>query len=167
MVRQAPSRPQLKRDPLDSSGRPMALRHLLMALGVPTPFCVGAQAPPRTPAPPPAQINCDSAMTTLDMGRCANRAFDVAERELHRYLLEARHLTANRALLDSAQTAWLKYRDVACRAAGSQHEGGSMGPLTVRRCQLRLMQLRTHDLWGDYLRNTTSTLSEPRLDVRR
>ena len=129
------------------------LRSLLLTVWLTAPLTLRAQDSLRAA--------CDTAITTLDMRRCVSRDLDEAERQLQRYLREARRHAADRALLDSAETAWAQYRDVACRAAGSQYQGGTMMPLVVLGCRLALTRNRTHELWDHYLR-VDEVLPEPR-----
>jgi uncharacterized protein YecT (DUF1311 family) len=107
-------------------------------------------------------MSCDSAMTTIDMSRCASRALEQAKRDLNRYLQEARRLAASRALLDSAQTAWERYREITCRAAGREYEGGTMKPVVVLNCLLDLTRRRLHELYDNYLRTSDTALPEPK-----
>jgi len=99
------------------------IRRYLVAIALAVPTALEAQDSLR--------VACDSAMTTIDMRRCASRDLESAQRDLQRYLQEARRVAANRAQLDSSQAAWVRYRDVACRAAASEYEGGTMQPLVV------------------------------------
>ncbi len=74
-----------------------------------------------------------------------------AEKELGRYLEAARRIARPPAALDSAQAAWVSYRDQACRAAAGQYEGGSLQPVVALDCRLRLTRERTFELWRAYL----------------
>ncbi len=107
-------------------------------------------------------MSCDSALTTVDMRRCASQALEQAKRDLNRYLQEARRLTAKRALLDSAQTAWERYREITCRAAGDEHQGGTMKPLVVLNCLLDLTRGRLHEVYDHHLRTSHTALPEPK-----
>ncbi len=118
-------------------------------------------APPALRGQDSLTAGCDTAVTTLDMRRCVSRDLESAQRDLQRYLQESRRIAANRALLDSAQTAWERYRDLACRAAASEYDGGTMMPLVVLTCRLTITRHRTHDLWDDYLRESEA-LPEPK-----
>jgi uncharacterized protein YecT (DUF1311 family) len=118
--------------------------------------------PSRLAAQDSAPISCDRAVTTMDMRRCASRALEQAKRDLSRYIEEARRLAANRALLDSAQAAWERFREMTCRAAGSQREGGTMKPVVVLNCLLDLTRRRLREVYDDYLRTSTTVLPEPK-----
>src|SRR2546428_13536472 len=75
-----------------------------------------------------SRASCDSAATAVNVRRCFEHALQTAERDLQRYVDEARRRAANRTLLDSAEVAWRRYRDLACRAAGHQERRGSTPP---------------------------------------
>jgi uncharacterized protein YecT (DUF1311 family)/heat shock protein HslJ len=57
--------------------------------------------------------------------------------------------TAIAALLQ-AERAWLTYRDVQCKAAGQQYEGGSIRPLIQSQCLTTLTEHRIADLKSVY-----------------
>src|SRR2546425_13300283 len=130
------------------------LRFFFMALALLVPSVVGAQDSSR--------VACESATTTIEMRRCISRGLQAAERDLQHYVEEARRRAANRALLDSAQIAWKRYRDLACRAAGNQRSGGTMQPPAVLGCLLDLTRRRIHELYEHYLRTSDTALPEPK-----
>ena len=129
------------------------MRHLLLPVLLPASL-LAAQGSTTTA--------CRDAKTTVDMERCASRDLEQAKRELDRYLQEARRLATNRALLDSAQAVWEHYRDVACRAAGSEYEGGTMKPLVMLNCLTDLARNRIRELYDHYLRTSQTSLPEPK-----
>ncbi len=130
------------------------IRRLLLLLVIMLPSKVAAQDLLPT--------SCDSATTTFDMRRCASRALEDAKRDLNRYVREARRLAAKPALLDSAQAVWERFREIACRAAGSEYEGGTMMPLVVLSCHLDLTRSRLHQVYDDYLRTSDTALPQPK-----
>lgn len=89
--------------------------------------------------------------TTAEVRLCATRALRAAEQDMKRYLAAARAVAPPAAALDGAQEAWTRYRDEACRGAGSRFEGGSLQPVAVLDCRLRLTRERTRELWRGYL----------------
>lgn len=52
--------------------------------------------------------------------------------------------------LKSAQAAWVKYRDLECRAAGQQYQGGSIQPLVVNQCLILVTEHRTEEIRQAY-----------------
>jgi len=50
------------------------------------------------------------------------------------------------ASLKEAERTWLSYRDIQCKAAAQQYEGGSMAPMIYSQCLTNLTQHRTADL---------------------
>jgi uncharacterized protein YecT (DUF1311 family) len=52
--------------------------------------------------------------------------------------------------LKQAERAWLSYRDLQCRAAGQQYEGGSMRPMIQSQCLTTLTEHRIADLKSIY-----------------
>ena len=98
--------------------------------------------------------------TTAEMRACTAERLRAAEKEMQRYLEAARQSARPPSALDSAQAAWTGYRDLACRAAGGQFEGGSLQPVVILDCRLRLTRERTLELWRAYLAES-SELPEP------
>ena len=99
--------------------------------------------------------------TTAETRICAAERLRAAEKELGRYLEAARGVARPPAALDNAQAAWAGYRDLACRGAAGQYEGGSLQPVVALDCRLRLTRERTLELWRAYLAEQ-GTLPEPR-----
>ena len=130
----------------------MLPRHLLVLI---------VALPSVLPAQDSTRFACDTAVTTIDMRRCASDTLVAVERELQRYLQEARRVTANRAQLDSSQVAWVRYRDLACRAEASEYEGGTMQPLVVLGCRTKVTRERIHQLYDGHLRTSDTKLPEP------
>ena len=89
--------------------------------------------------------------TTAEMRSCAAQKLRIAESEMERYLEGARRVARPASALDSAQAAWVAYRDQACRAAAGQYEGGSLQPVVTFDCRLRLTRERSLELWRAYL----------------
>ncbi len=54
------------------------------------------------------------------------------------------------ASLKEAERVWLSYRDIQCKAAGQQYEGGSMAPMIYSQCLTTLTEHRTADLKSIY-----------------
>ena len=54
------------------------------------------------------------------------------------------------ASLKQSERAWLAYRDLQCKAAGQQYEGGSMGPMIESQCLTTLTKHRIADLKSVY-----------------
>src|SRR5690349_15240136 len=75
-------------------------------------------------------VPCDTASTTASIHECWDRLARRADSTLKRYLAEARRVSAHRALVDSTQRVWIRYRDLNCRAAAAEYEGGSLGPVS-------------------------------------
>ena len=110
------------------------------------------------------RATCDTASTTYQMRQCASRDLTAARTELDRYLAEARRVAGKRSMLDSAQSAWERYRDISCRSAASQYEGGTMQPLVEVSCLAERTRARIRELYESYLRAADTSLPEPKND---
>lgn len=125
-------------------------------------------ASPATTTPPPDP--CEANATTVDFDTCYADQFKLADQDLnHIYrativalehdLAEARkrpddsELTYDStAILDlkSAQTAWVKYRDLHCKAAGQQVQGGSIQPIVINKCMILVTRHRIDEIRAAY-----------------
>jgi len=54
------------------------------------------------------------------------------------------------ASLKEAERAWLSYRDIQCKAAGQQYDGGSMSPMIYSQCLATLTEHRVADVKSIY-----------------
>lgn len=104
-------------------------------------------------------IDCENAMTQMDMTLCAGQAFEEADADLNDAYGQAR--AAMQAMDDAlappdrgaddalrkAQRAWVAFRDLACDAEGFVVRGGSMEQMMILTCLDRLTRQRAEDLW--------------------
>ena len=104
------------------------------------------------------------------MDRCADFQFKQADARLNRvYRSALKYMTDDLAQahergdktqiqyeqtamssLKEAERAWLSYRDIQCKAAGQQYEGGSMAHMIYSQCLATLTQHRIADLKSVY-----------------
>jgi uncharacterized protein YecT (DUF1311 family) len=54
------------------------------------------------------------------------------------------------ASLKEAERTWLSYRDIQCKAAAQQYEGGTMAPMIYSQCLTTVTEHRTADLKSIY-----------------
>jgi uncharacterized protein YecT (DUF1311 family) len=52
--------------------------------------------------------------------------------------------------LKAAQAEWVKYRDLHCRAAGQQLQGGSIQPIVVNKCMILVTRHRIDEIRAAY-----------------
>lgn len=107
-------------------------------------------------------IDCDNAITQMDMNHCADEDFKKADAQLNAQWKLTSALMKQRdadydeqfgdgragyhATLLAAQRAWLKYRDMHCQSEGYAARGGSLEPLLVSSCKAHLTRIRTAQL---------------------
>ena len=95
----------------------------------------------------------DSAVTELEMERCADRARAAADEELNRtYRSIVTQLSPTQASgLRAAQRAWIVYRDLDCTSVRAGYGGGTGATLAGLTCLARHTRDRTallYDLYG-------------------
>ncbi|MDO9581781.1 MAG: lysozyme inhibitor LprI family protein [Desulfomicrobium sp.] len=104
-------------------------------------------------------VNCNNAMTQMEITACAGMAFEAADRDLNAAYAQARDqmrqidsgLPPNQQgaeiALRDGQRAWISFRDNTCAAEGFQMRGGSGEQMLVLGCMARLTEARAEDLW--------------------
>ena len=73
-------------------------------------------------------LDCDNAMTQMEMNQCAAQAFE--RQDQYRAGLQPK----DRQALKQVQLAWIKFRDLDCRQVASIYKGGSMQPMVHAHC---------------------------------
>lgn len=103
-------------------------------------------------------IDCNSAVTQLDMTLCAKKDWEAADAELNAAYKSAmaamkqtdkdlpEDLKGAAETLRIAQRAWIPYRDSACDSYGFLARGGSMESMLVLGCRADLTRKRTSEL---------------------
>jgi uncharacterized protein YecT (DUF1311 family) len=108
--------------------------------------------------------DCAHATTQAAMNACAAQAYsasDVALNAAYRQIMaRLRDNEASRHLLQTAQRAWIGYRDAACAFAASASDGGSVHGMIVTQCVDDLTRVRVKALQA-YLHCAEGDLSCP------
>lgn len=103
-------------------------------------------------------VDCENALTQMEMTYCAEKDWQNADAELNAaykaamarmqemdgYLDE--NLKGAAAALREAQRAWIPYRDKACEAYGFLARGGTLEPQLIYACLADLTGQRTTEL---------------------
>ena len=107
------------------------------------------------------KVDCQNAVTQMDMNICANKDYEAADVELNKVYklalsatkaqdkelaaIDVNYVGAEEAL-KKAQRAWIAYRDGQCELSGFEARGGSMEPMLVSGCLAELTRARTKEL---------------------
>lgn len=104
------------------------------------------------------EVDCQNAMTQMEMTYCAEQDFAEADELLNAQYKLTRQVmkdwdaeafdgsgSAADALLAS-QRAWIAFRDTQCAFHGYQARGGTMEPMLIYGCQAELTRQRTQQL---------------------
>ena len=115
-------------------------------------------------------IDCDAALTTIEINRCAAIELDAAKAELDEYLKASfEHNSFDSELVDAlkrAQTDWQTYMSSHCDSVYTQWREGTIRGVMGISCKTKLTKQRTHELWENFLTYMDSTppvLPEPSL----
>lgn len=133
---------------------------LLLRLAAVMAFALMAAAPVR--AEP--KIDCDNAMSTVEMNECAGRDYERADAELNRVYKEALAAIPEMAVdeprfnaksweaaLRASQRAWIAYRDAECdEHVPMSWSGGTGTTVAVISCKTGLTEERTKALKEHY-----------------
>lgn len=122
--------------------------------------------------PPSTAQRCATAANTIALNECLAASRDEAFNTLERYRLAARkrlirenpETPALPVAFDAAQAAWLTYKKHQCDAVFMLWQGGTIRGAMNLRCEIRMLQLRTREIWRDWLTYADSTppvLPEP------
>ena len=91
---------------------------------------------------------CEDAQTQADMNICWGNEYKKADASLNKTYqqLAAMLDDEQKAQLKTAETAWLKYRDLNCEFVGDQYKGGSIRPMIAAICLADVTNSRTTEL---------------------
>ncbi|MFS1504803.1 lysozyme inhibitor LprI family protein [Vibrio lentus] len=115
-------------------------------------------------------VDCENAMTTLEINHCASVELEAATVELDQYLKASfEHNAYDDELVSSikvAQERWQTYMTAHCDSVYIQWRDGSIRGLMALSCKTKLTKQRTHEVWVNFLTYMDSTppvLPEPKL----
>ena len=104
------------------------------------------------------KVDCNNAMTQMEMTFCAEQDWQKADAELNAAYKSAmasmkqtdanlpKDLKGAVGYLRDAQRSWIPFRDNSCAAYGFLARGGSMEPMLVYDCRANLTRKRTAEL---------------------
>jgi uncharacterized protein YecT (DUF1311 family) len=119
----------------------------------------------------PTQNPCDEKpISQLQMDECAGFQYKQADAHLNKvYRKAVEYMTDDLARaqnqgdqkqikyeetaiasLKEAERTWISYRDIQCKAAAQQYEGGSAAPMIYSQCLTTVTEHRTADLKSIY-----------------
>lgn len=135
----------------------MTIAHTLKHLGYATIILIASTIPSQAQTTDEPEVDCNNAMTQLEMNICAGRSARESDRQLNlayqkvlnTYKTEEiapKYRTLRRETLITAQLAWIKYRDTNCKWQTSKYDGGSIQPLVYASCIDRMSKERTQEL---------------------
>ncbi|MEM0981592.1 MAG: lysozyme inhibitor LprI family protein [Cyanobacteria bacterium P01_H01_bin.58] len=114
------------------------------------------------------EIDCDQAITTIEVNHCAALELEAAETVMAEYLQASQDRYAHDVIviqaIDTTQKAWLIYRAAHCDSVFEVWRTGTIRTLMWLECSTELTQQRTFDLWHSFLTYADSTpplLPEP------
>jgi uncharacterized protein YecT (DUF1311 family) len=120
-----------------------------------------AIAPSAAQAQSDPPVDCANAQTQFDLNQCAYQDFERADEALNHIYKQAmkaateadkeaaemgEHYVGAVNELKKAQRAWIDYRDGNCAGMSREALGGSMQPMLISGCQMKMTEARTKEL---------------------
>nr|WP_086939389.1 lysozyme inhibitor LprI family protein [Thaumasiovibrio occultus] len=116
-------------------------------------------------------VDCNNAMTTIEINQCAAIELASAQTQLDHYLAMSLEQKAHDpelvAAIKVAQQDWQAYMTSHCDSVYTQWRNGTIRGVMAISCKTKLTKQRTHTLWQSFLTYMDSTppvLPEPSLD---
>jgi uncharacterized protein YecT (DUF1311 family) len=95
-------------------------------------------------------IDCNNAMSQMEMNICAGDSSDAADIKLNKAYKQLKELIGkDRPALQSlvkSERAWITYRDIQCEAESAGSEGGSIHSMELSGCVEEKTIARTKEL---------------------
>lgn len=121
-------------------------------------------------------VDCENAMSTVDMNECALKDVRAEEARMGRYVDAAVTVLRTEAEtpelaeqvvseLHESQKKWVEYAQSACDLVYTRWQGGSIRNLMTLGCREQLTQERARTLWSAYISGLTdedTVLPEPK-----
>lgn len=115
------------------------------------------------------EVDCENAMTTIEMNICSAREIEAVEKNLEQYLQKAIERYARQskvvAAIKKSQEQWSVYSKAHCDSVYEIWSSGTIRGVMYSSCMLSLTKQRTHTIWSSYLQHQDSTaplLPEPK-----
>ncbi|MDX3774994.1 DUF1311 domain-containing protein [Chromatiaceae bacterium AAb-1] len=100
-------------------------------------------------------IDCENAMSTLEINQCALMELNTAKTELTRYLDAGyQRYSDDPELIDAIKTAqenWQTYAASHCQSVYTQWREGTIRGVMALSCQIKLTKQRTYEVWESFL----------------
>ncbi|WP_404972904.1 lysozyme inhibitor LprI family protein [Vibrio campbellii] len=116
-------------------------------------------------------IDCNNAVSTLEINQCAAIELEAAQKQLNKYLeTSLEHNSYDPELIKAIQVAqkdWQAYVTSHCDSVYTQWREGTIRGVMAISCKTQLTQQRTHEIWQNFLTYMDSTppvLPEPNVD---
>ena len=116
-------------------------------------------------------IDCNNAMTTIEINQCAAIELESAQVKLDKYLSTSfehnSHDPELIAAIKLAQQDWQAYISSHCDSVYAQWRDGTIRGIMAISCKTKLTKQRTHELWENFLTYMDSTppvLPEPSVE---
>lgn len=114
------------------------MKRIVLAAVLPILFTTAAVVAPSNAAGP--AVNCKNAQTTYEINFCAGQDYQKADKELNAIYkqLFGKYDDANKKLLQTAQRAWMDFRDKECAYETNLTIGGTIHSTMVTNCDTTL-----------------------------
>lgn len=121
---------------------------------------------PRPDRDPPLQ-DCGSLQKQQAMNACAYENYQTVDAELNEgyQMIKGLLPEEGKQALETAELAWLKFRDLDCEFERSQFEGGSIAPLILNSCLESRTNIRSNELYEPVAGESSYAAADSALNV--
>lgn len=121
---------------------------------------------PRADRNPPLQ-DCGSLQKQQAMNACAYENYQTVDAELNEgyQMIKGLLPEEGKRSLETAELAWLKFRDLDCEFERSQFEGGSIAPLILNSCLESRTNIRINELYEPVTGQSSYAAADSALNV--
>ena len=116
------------------------------------------------------ETDCASAFTTLEINACLNEELQQKQDIMKHYLAAAKQRYHDETqvieAIETGQSAWEAYKKAYCDSIYIIWMDGTIRVAMSLGCQIKLTEIRTHEIWSSYLTYMDSTpaiMPEPAL----
>ena len=111
--------------------------------------------------------DCGSLQKQQAMNACAYENYQTVDAELNAVYQQMRNALseAGKQSLETAELAWIEYRDLDCGFERAQFEGGSIAPLIYHSCMEARTNIRVNELTGPVVAESSYAAADSALNA--
>ena len=111
--------------------------------------------------------NCSNLTKQQEMNACAYENYQTVDAELNDAYQQIKDVLpeAGKQSLETAELAWIEFRDLDCGFERSQFEGGSIAPLIYHSCMEARTNIRINELYEPTVTESSYAVADSALNA--